>query len=85
MFFFPKEIMSHIYEFDPTYHIEYKKVISKLKKLPVFIQVSNEYDIQPFMTEQKYIYMFITTVNTKYYFESIYPPKLLYTMFDKLV
>jgi len=38
MVYLPKEIISRIYEFDSTYHSEYKKVIKELDyKLPTFI------------------------------------------------
>ena len=36
MFHLPQEIIRNIFEFDPTYRGEYKKVLQDLNMLPVF-------------------------------------------------
>jgi hypothetical protein len=39
----PNEIMKHIYEFDSTYHIEYKKVLLELKQNNINSNKNDEY------------------------------------------
>ena len=38
MVYLPNEIMRHIYEYDNTYHINYKKVLRQLHKFFVYKQ-----------------------------------------------
>lgn len=40
MFFLPKELIQLIYEYDNTYHNEYKKIVKIIDKLPKFISYS---------------------------------------------
>ena len=40
MVFLPKEIIQLIYEYDNTYHDEYKKTLKLIDKLPKFISYS---------------------------------------------
>ncbi len=42
MVYFSKYIIIRIYEFDPTYHLEYKKVLNVLKNLPRFISYNSQ-------------------------------------------
>ena len=68
MTYFPKEIITLIYEFDSTYRDIYNKVLTDIKKLPKFIKKRDNFYIfqtwsDPLDRDQVYVWMYLKPFN----------------------